>query len=262
MFLGRLTDKEYNEIDALRNTELGALKKSINHYLSEDKKEMKDSFRIGRAFHAFILEPEIFEMEKIIIPNDFDRRSKERKDQYAEWEKAGRIILKQSEFDDFYKMKESLMTHPVIKNVIKRSSNEGVYTATIEGVECKAKIDIEADGFIFDLKTTTDASPEAMATFVTKWDTARQLTFYQDIYTANERKCRGVGVIAIEKTAPFNCSINTLDIATLDHGRQNYKSAVKRLADYRTKLASGETPYTGYSDDVGVLTAKPWYFYE
>lgn len=262
MYLGNLSDREYNEIEAVRNTDLGLIKKSINHYLNRDEKESNENFRIGRAFHCFILEPEVFQNEAIILPNEFDRRSKERAAQYDEWERAGRIILKQKELDNFKMMRDSLMSHPFIKNVLKKSSNEGVYTANIEGVDCKVKIDIEANGFIFDLKTTTDASQAGMEKFITNFDTARQLTFYEDVYKENGKNCKGVGIIAIEKTAPFNCSINTVDMATLDHGRASYKKQLQKLAEYNSAKKEGREYYTGYSAEIGVLTAKQWYFYD
>lgn len=257
MFLGNLSDAQYNLVEGVRNTELGYALKSINHYTNKEREE-KDAFRIGRAFHCFLLEPEIFAKESIVLPADFDKRSKDRKAQWEEWERANRIIVKADEFEDFKKMKESLMNHPVIKNVLEKSSNEGVYTAEMSGVKTKCKIDIENSGYIFDLKTTTDASPEALESFITKWDTARQLSFYGDIYKANGKELKGVGIIAIEKTAPFNCSINTIDISTIDHGRDRYNKALNKIADFK----AGRITYTGYSDTVGVLTAKQWYFHE
>lgn len=261
-YLGKLSDAEYCEVEGIRNSDLGYVKKSINHYLNRDIDSEKDSFRIGRAFHCFLLEPEVFEIEKVVLPDTFDRRSKERKEQYDGWVKAKRLIVWQSELDNFEKMKESLLAHPKIGNILTNSENEGVYTSEVGGVKKKVKVDIQNKGFIFDLKTCNDASPEAFATFITKYDTARQLTFYQDTIQENGVTCNGVGIIAIEKEAPFNCAVYTIDNATLDHGRSNYKSLVKKLSDYLKDKKEGKNPYTGYSQDVEVLTAKPWYFYE
>lgn len=262
MFLGNLTDKQYNEVEAVRNSDLGKIKKSINHYLSTDKAEEKESFRIGRAFHCFLLEPAIFELEAVIIPDSFDKRSNERKAQWQAWEDAKMLIVKQSELDNFKRMKESLLAHPKIRNILENSSNEGAYTATIEGVECKAKVDIFNKGFIFDLKTTEDASPEAMSKFITNWDTSRQLTFYEDIVKANGIAVNGVGIIAVEKKAPFNVGVYAIDNATLDHGRAGYKKILKKLADYNDSLNTDSPVYGGYSTEIEVLVAKPWYFYE
>jgi hypothetical protein len=74
--LGKITETEYNEIQAVRNSELGNIEKSWEHFkLGTDRTE---AMIFGTAFHMYILEEETFWNNFIVAPK-YDGRTTEGK---------------------------------------------------------------------------------------------------------------------------------------------------------------------------------------
>lgn len=252
--LGKITEKTYNEIPALRNSELGKLSKSFECYKLGS--ERTDPMAFGTAFHMFILEEPTF-WENYIVAPQYDGRTKEGKEikrQLDEQAQAGREVLRSDDFDTIQKMKQSLLRHPMAKNILARSSNEGAYTATINGVDCKAKLDLENKGFIFDLKTTEDATPAGFAHSVRKYRYDRQAAFYSDIAVANNVECLGFIFVAIEKKAPYSVAVYQIEQASIDYGRASYLKLIDKLKHHQENPES----FAGISGEITTI-ALPEY---
>lgn len=227
--LGKITEKEYNEIKAVRNSELGNIEKSWAHYkMGTDRTE---AMIFGSAFHMYILEEETF-WESFIVAPKYDGRTvegKKIKAQLDEQALAGKDILRSDDFDTIVKMKASLLSHPLAKNILHRSENEGAYTAIIDGVECKAKLDLENRGEFFDLKTTEDASPSEFRKTIGKYNYHRQAAFYGDIAAANGVPFSSFNLVAIEKKPPYLVCVHTVPALSLTIGRNSYKGILKKF---------------------------------
>ena len=65
----KISDKEYNELDALRATALKELVKSPFHcrYCEHEDKKPTPALIFGRQLHSYILEPEKFTAEHLLL---------------------------------------------------------------------------------------------------------------------------------------------------------------------------------------------------
>jgi len=253
--LGKITEKEYNEIKAVRNSELGNIEKSWAHYKMGTKRT--EAMVFGSAFHMYILEEPTF-WENFVVAPQYDGRTKEGKEikkQLDEIAAAGtKDILRSDDFDTICKMKESLLKHPMAKNILHRSENEGAYTAIIEGVECKAKLDLENRGQFFDLKSTEDASPNGFRQSIGKYNYHRQAAFYGDIAAANGVPFESFNFVAVEKKEPFLVCVHTLGAASMMVGRHSYKNVLQKFRFHTENPGA----YEGYEPIFHPSEAPDW----
>lgn len=253
--LGKITEKTYNEIKAVRNSEIGNIERSWAHYKMGTKRT--EAMTFGSAFHMYVLEEPTF-WENFVVAPQYDGRTKEGKEikkQLDEIAASGtKEILRSDDFDTICKMKESLLRHPMAKNILHRSENEGAYTAIINGVECKAKLDLENRGEFFDLKTTEDASPAEFRKTIGKYNYHRQAAFYGDIAAANDVPFSSFNLVAIEKKEPFLVCVHTLGEASLVVGRNSYKRVLEKFR-FHTENPSA---YEGYDPIFHPIEAPEW----
>lgn len=254
--LGKITEKEYNEISAVRNSELGNIEKSWEHYkLGTDRTE---AMIFGTAFHMYILEEPVF-WENFIVAPKYDGRTTEGKKIKAQLDEqalAGKDILRSDDFDTIVKMKTALLSHPMAKNILHRSENEGAYTATLEGVECKAKLDLENKGYFFDLKTCQDASFNGFRKSIGTYRYDRQAAFYSDVAVKNGLPFTGFVFVAIEKEPPYSVGCWMMDEATIDLGRASYKRVLNK---YKFHIENPEA-FQGINGEISPIAAPNWLF--
>lgn len=133
--------------------------------------ESTPSLVFGSAFHARVLEPETFDSRFAVAPSGIDRRTKAGKEDYAAFIEAneGKDILTEEQAKLIETMKGSF------ESVVSGIWGNGIAEAVLVGdaierekfsVFPRGKADYICEyscgAFaIFDVKTTTDASPEA-----------------------------------------------------------------------------------------------------
>lgn len=253
--LGKITEKEYNEIEAVRNSELGNIEKSWAHYKMGTERTPAMTF--GSAYHMYVLEEPTF-WECFVVAPPYDGRTKEGKEikrQLDEIAASGtKEILRSDDYDTICKMKEVLLRHPMAKNILHRSENEGAYTAVIDGVPCKAKIDLENRGEFFDLKSCEDASPVEFRKSIGKWKYHRQGAFYSDVAVQNGLVFNSFNFIAQEKKPPFLVCVHTLGVASLSVGRYDYKKQLKKFKFH----TENPDAYDGYEPVFHPSEAPDW----
>ena len=113
--------------------------------------------------------------------------------------------------------------------------------AEIDGVWCRALFDnAPTDGdILWDLKTTTDASPDAVRAAIARHSYHLQAAHYTDIWRAITGEDRRFRFVFVEKKAPFGVTIAELHEETLAHARRQIARA--RL-EWRECLQTGVWP--------------------
>lgn len=265
MRLGQITELEYNAIPAVRNSELSNIEKSWAHYKMGNSRTAAMIF--GTAFHMYVLEEHTFWQNFTVAPA-YDGRTAEGKAikrQLEEQTAAGKDILRADDFEAIQGMRDALMRHPLAMHILHRSENEGAYTATIEGVECKCKLDLENQGEFFDLKSTDDASPFEFRKSIGKYNYHRQAAFYGDVAAANGVPFNSFNLVAVEKKPPYLVCVHTLGTASIDIGRASYKKVLKKFK-FHTENSEA---YDGYCVDektgkvaFNPIEAPDWVFYQ
>ena len=111
------------------------------------------------------------------------------------------------------------------------------------GLRCKGRIDclatIAGRAAIVDIKTTTDARPDAFARSIATYGYHFQAAHYLAGMRANGVDVVGFVVIAVESRAPHGVAVYELDAEALEVGEERRRALLSTLAECR---ASGRWP--------------------
>lgn len=123
------------------------------------------SLRNGSAVHTLALEPEKFEAEYYVLPEDYDGRTKSGKALMAEAQDSKRTVLKYNDVKDVINMAKSIKDNPLGIGLLKSA---GYVESSIfwedDGVKFKCRPDLmRNDGLIVDIKTCRSANPRIFA---------------------------------------------------------------------------------------------------
>lgn len=233
------------------------------------------SMRFGTLFHLAVLEPELFEAETILLPDDAPSRPTSRQrnakkpspDTVAaclwwdgfEVEAIGKEIVTPDEFEKLSAMAAAVRAHPAASALLAlvgatEPSLFWIDQETGQPLRCRMDRLIPTKRLILDLKTTNDASPEGFAKSVANFGYHRQAAFYTD--AANllaDTDGYQFAFIAVEKEPPFLVGVYTLTPEAIAQGRVENREA---LATADACLRSGNWP--GYSDSVVGLDLPRW----
>jgi exodeoxyribonuclease VIII len=184
---------------------------------------------------------------------DCDRRTKEGKAAWAEFAtaNAGKTIL------DY---EESALGHLVASSArfaLKRlgvefDATEVMYHVDYNGVPLKAAIDGVAGDYLWDIKTTDDASAAGMLKAIRNYRYNLQAYWYRLVYElATGRRPLGFRFLFIEKEPPFACSICEVGPELMSWAIADFEKAVTL---YKECTASGVWP--AYTEEIQVIDIK------
>lgn len=230
----KLTYEEYNALNGLRCTELKRFAQSPYKYKYGSQKKTTKSLDLGRAVHAAILEPEIFEDEYILAPKISDKRLKEYKELAKKHE--DKIILTGSDADKVRGIQDSIAKIPHIQNLISingmREASVAVKSKKYD-VDLKARFDILGnDGTIIDLKTATNASLVDFSRAIVNYQYHLQAAFYSHVYhEAMNRSMDKFIFIAVETEPPYECAAYNLSYVSLHEGEVQVAKLLNQYSD-------------------------------
>ena len=266
---GRLTPETYHTDTArISKSGLDLINKAPAHYwqryLSPYRPEHDtQAFLIGRAFHVAVSEPDKFFDRYIVSPAKIDRRTREGKEKWAEFELAaeGKTIL-QSEpdprsrhlgYDQVMRMRDSARRHPAVSYLLSSGIAEEIslWEDGLTGAACKSMRDWRSGNIIVDFKSTDDASPEGFARSVRKYRYDVQNAFYIDGYfEATGRRAEAFIFVAVEKKPPYICEAYYLPPEDVDRAREKYQANLIAYVECRKRGKWG-----GYTDGkINLLT--------
>lgn len=221
---------------------------------------------LGTQTHAAILEPAEFDNRYTVMPEGLDRRSKEGKAVYAAILESGKQPVSASDMSLIHAMRDSVHAHPVSQLIWGLPHHVEIpYTLTLNGTAAKMKPDLLVEptiasngrGLILDLKTTTDASPDAFGRSVFNLKYYIQAAFYTDCY----RKLYGITPdfmwLAVESKRPHLCAYYKAPQAVIEYGRDVY---LQLLDTYNKCMRTGN--WHGYTDAVTDLQIPGWALHE
>lgn len=201
-------------------------RKFISWWLGLEKEEEKDHFRFGRAVHMAVLEPARFRDAYLVQPDFGDMRSVKNREKRDEWAKdvpMGSVVLTQTEHDTMTGMINSVMEHPVARNLFKEGEAEVSmwYTDPSTGVRCKVRPDYISQGHVIDLKTTKNAAVGLFARDMGLYRYDIQMACYYDgvLHTTGEAP-QSATIVAVEKIIPYEVAVYCMTDEDLETGRK------------------------------------------
>lgn len=176
----------------------------------------KKTFDIGRAAHRAVLGRggDYVAYPAGLLASNGAASTKEAKAWAEEQRAAGRTPLKADEVDLVGSMADAVQRQMAGMGVtLDRDRSEMVALAEIDGVWCRAMIDnAPADPRqpLYDLKSTTDASPEGLAKTIATYGYDLQAAHYLAVWKAATGEDRKFRIIFVEKEPPYGVSVAEL----------------------------------------------------
>lgn len=148
---------------------------------AKDNPPVKEEFEIGNATHLLVLEPHLFEQSIRRIAKD-DYRTKEAQQMRDEARSEGRIPLLPRQQAQIDGMRSSLLSDPIARFIFEDTEVErSMFWRDPEfGFWCKCRPDVmpQHHHYLVDLKTTTNADPDAFSRAIYDYGYAQQADWY------------------------------------------------------------------------------------
>ena len=242
MIIENMSNTEYHARPEVSKSLLDKVNQSPAHYKAYKDgiitNETTPAMIKGSALHILCLEPHKAATEIAVKP-DVDGRTKDGKTVIADFVAncEGKLILSHKDYQAVDGMATSLANSP-FASLFKCGKAEASLFAEIDGVNVRAKPDFIGDnGFIYDLKSTDNASDEAFDRSIFNYRYYVQAAFYWDIYAlCYGREPQGFTLVPVESSLPHNAGkLVTFypDNKLLEYGRQEYRRNLATLKECR-----------------------------
>lgn len=256
-----LSNAEYHAHPSVSKSGLDQVRRSPlhywNRYLNPDRiiEPPTPAMVLGSALHTRVLEPHLFDDEYIVAPDGIDRRTKEGKLRWADFENdaGGKTVLKGEDVAAILSMADAIHHHPAARMLLRlpgKAEQSYFWKHEGSGVDCKVRPDWHSDDkrLIVDVKTTEDASPRGFQRSLWKYRYHVQAGFYS----------QGLGAeqfifIAVEKKPPFAVAVYAAAQNVLDRGLNEAEKDLQLIATCRA-----ENRWPGYGDDIQPLALPEW----
>ena len=188
--------------------------------------EVKEAYDLGTAAHTAVLSAG--ESIRVIAFDDW--RSKDARQQRDEARAEGYTPLLEKDaakvLEMAAKVKAALRRMGLGEVFSDPSRAEAVAIAEVEGAHCRAMADyIGADGWLYDLKTTTSAHYDAVMQSIVAFGYHIQHEHYLDTFRAAGMPLKGMRFVFVEKTRPHSVSVVALSQTFIDIGRSQTADA-------------------------------------
>jgi exodeoxyribonuclease VIII len=246
--------KEYRAFPALNQSAAKHMLTSPAHYqayINTPQEETK-ALRFGTFVHSAILEPHTLDDLYATAP-DCDKRTKEGKAMWSEFAtaNAGKTILDAEESATGH-LVASFARHTLKRLGVEFDATEVMYHVDYNGVPLKAAIDGVAGDYLWDIKTTDDASAAGMLKAIRNYRYNLQAYWYRLVYElATGKRPLGFRFLFIEKEPPFACSICEVGPELMSWAIADFEKAVTL---YKECTASGVWP--SYPEEIQVIDIK------
>jgi exodeoxyribonuclease VIII len=240
------TNEEYHKHKCISASGLKMIyKNSVKYYMNKVVKSTT-AMDYGTAVHTALLEGETQFFNDFYIMPKINRRTKEGKALYAEHlEKSqNKKIIDDDQWTLIQCIMDDLQS-PQKKHILPflEGEKELSHYGSMHGVECRVRPDCinYTEGFISDIKTCQDTSPEAFRYDIFKWCYHIQATFYSDFVGIDPKYFYFITIMSQmrekdDKKYPYvDCQLNKLDDKFIELGRDCYKKALSSWKLYLEK---------------------------
>jgi exodeoxyribonuclease VIII len=248
--------KEYRAFPALNQSAAKHLLVSAAHYqayINTPQEETK-ALKFGTFVHSAVLEPHTLNDLYVTAP-ECDRRTKEGKEIWTAFSTAnkGKTILDAEESATGH-LVASFARLALKKHGVTFDETEVMYHVDYNGVPLKAAIDGVAGDYLWDIKTTDDASAAGMLKAIRnpQYKYNLQAYWYRVVYElATGKRPLGFRFLFVEKEPPFATAVCEIGPELMSWAVADFEKAVNL---YRECSASGVWP--AYPDEVQVIDIK------
>lgn len=218
---------KYDQIPAVRRSELWELRKSPAHYLYAvtHPKESTPALAFGIAAHKYILEPELFWDDFVVAP-EVDRRTREGKERWAQFlaESEGKTAISKPDLEMIDEMDEAIEANDTARILLKYGKHEVPIQwrdpATDELCKCRPDCITTYNGerYIVDYKTTTSCENGAFERACRMYGYKLQAAMYTEGVFNQTLERYKFAFVAQEKNPPYAVRVYFCDEGFVDEG--------------------------------------------
>lgn len=226
----------YAALPGVRWSRLSHILDSPAHYLDRLERGDADTDtparQIGRAVHALALDP-------LAFARDFAcwRGGRRAGPEWLEFaaENHGRTILRPADYEIAAAMATAVKTNPLVGPLLVRGRFEVPiqWTDPDTKLACKARLDWiqPPTRTLVELKTARSIEMYAFGSDARRYRYPSQLMYYAGgITAALGWQPEQIVIIAVEKSPPYDVGVFELDTSARQHGWQEAREALERLA--------------------------------
>lgn len=216
------------------------------HNPKRPEKTSTEAMIFGSAFHTIVLEPNKFDLQYAIKPEGIDRRTKQGKSDYEEFEarSAGKTIITQEQLDTLHEMQQSVYRHQQAWDLIcgARYEHSIFWDDPNTALTLKTRPDAWHDNMTVDLKTIVSSDPRTFQNAMASHGYHIQSAMNREgIRSATEKDIMNHVFVCVEKTFPFLVAVYILDETALESAHSTLRL---KLADM--KYCKDKNEWPGY----------------
>jgi len=216
--------------------------KTPAHYYSDSylnpnraPREEKAAFDFGQAAHFLLLSQPEFNKHFVIRPDVFDSYRTKAAQEWRDSARAeGLIPLVPEDLTVIKAIAENLDAHPLARDLLRGKVERSlIFQDAATGVWLKSRPDtIPGDGIVADLKTTTDASSDAVRRTILDWGYAMQGALVGKAMKAVMGiEMTTFALVFVEKTPPYAVNVVEVDAEWLGYAKLQLRRAINTFAD-------------------------------
>ena len=264
---GNLPFEEYLSLRCASKHGLDLVSRSHAHFRAsiENPVQPTAAMRFGTLAHEALLEPHLF--AQWAIEPQVDKRTKAGKAEYADWlqahQDAHRRVSRQ-DHETCLALQAATLAHPAAARLLQHEGGlaemSAIWRPANYNIPCKARADLVIQevgwaerGIVADVKTTSDARPEAFAKSVANYRYYVQAAFYVDALSALTGREYDFVIIAVEKSAPYGVGVYYLDDEDVQRGRREYLRDLKKF-----QWCVSNDLWPGYANVASSLPLPKW----
>lgn len=262
-----MENADYHSHPAVSKSHLDQIARSPLHYwarfLDPNRvvPEPTAAMAIGSAVHTHVLEMQKWDATYTVAPDGLDRRTKEGKAAWAQFEaeSVGRTVLSRADADLVMQIGRAVYSHPAAAMLLQlpgKAETTWMWTDEATGLKCKCRPDWLTDdgGLIVDLKTTEDASPAGFRKSIANWRYFVQASWYLDgVQAATGRRPEQFIFICVEKKPPYAVAVYAADAEMIEAGAKQARLDLDKLA-----LCKAADHWPGYSEQIELISLPAW----
>ncbi len=220
----------------------------------KEAQKQRDKFRMGRAIHMKVLEPELFDKTFFLMHEEVNLTTKVGKEVMEKAVQAanGREVLRFGDWQDIMAIANSVSGHSLWSKLGKSHVEHSIYWDVMKfgeghAARLRSRPDLFTDHLIIDLKTT-----DSIANFsksIHTYGYHRQAAMQIDGLKSIDGKQRTFAFFVVEKKAPYLTSCFVLDEASIEQGRREYYDGVMT---YHECMETGVWP--GYEEKFQIIS--------
>ena len=262
-----MTHDEYHSLSAIGRSALITFGQSPAHFWHQflnpqaQSKAPTPAMLFGAAFHAYVLEPLEYKLKYVEAPAA-SKVSKAYRQAEEEALADGQTLLPLGTNAQCHQLSLALQDHPMASKILSaKGFKEATYLATCPetDLEVKCRADCITDsGWVVDLKTTQNASPDAFTKTIANYQYHVQAGVYLDVIEwATGTRPKGFLFICVEKEAPNAVSVIRASDSMIEAGSRRARDLLNRMADC-FKTLGPDRPWPAYSHDIVEVNLPAW----